>query len=43
MRRHVQKLSEGDFTSRIHLRRGDEFTHLSEDLNHLAEILQQKR
>jgi signal transduction histidine kinase len=43
MRRHVQKLCEGDFTSRIHLRRGDEFKHLSEDLNHLAEVLQQKR
>lgn len=39
IRRHVQKLSEGDYSSRIHLRSSDELKDLAEDLNHLAEVL----
>jgi signal transduction histidine kinase len=42
MRRHVRKLVEGDYTSRIHLRAGDEFKELSDDLNHLAEVLEKR-
>lgn len=39
IRRHVECLSKGDYSSRIHLRNTDEFRELSAELNHLAEIL----
>lgn len=39
IRRHVECLSKGDYSSRIHLRTTDEFRELSAELNHLAEIL----
>ena len=39
MRRHIEKLGAGDFSSRIQLRGTDEFKALAEDLNHLAEVL----
>jgi methyl-accepting chemotaxis protein len=43
LERHVGKLIEGDFSSRIHLRRTDEFKKLAADLNRLAEKLEQSR
>jgi HAMP domain-containing protein len=43
LERHVTKLIEGDFSSRVHLRRSDEFKKLAADLNRLAEKLEQSR
>ena len=43
IRKHVTNLIRGDFTSRIHLRDHDHFVELSEDLNQLAEKMQQGR
>ncbi len=43
IRKHVTNLIMGDFTSRVHLRDHDHFVELSEDLNQLAEKLQQER
>lgn len=40
LRRHVGELTKGNFKSRVHLRTGDEFTELSDDLNGLAESLE---
>lgn len=40
-RQHLDKLCKGDFASRVRLRKGDEFKDLAEDLNHLAELLEQ--
>lgn len=39
MRRHVQKLIAGDYTSRLKVRTSDEFQDLVHDLNDLAEKL----
>lgn len=41
--RHVGKLLEGDYSTRITLRRADEFKKLAADLNRLAEKLEQSR
>jgi hypothetical protein len=35
-RRHIQNLKNGNFDSRIHLRRGDAFTEVADELNDLA-------
>lgn len=43
LERHVGKLIEGDYSSRIHLRRADEFKKLAAELNRLAETLEQSR
>lgn len=40
IRRHIAKLIEGDYTTRITLRQKDEFKDVAEDLNRLAERLQ---
>lgn len=42
MRRHIQSLTNGDYSSRIHPRSGDEFKELIEDMNQLAEALAKK-
>jgi signal transduction histidine kinase len=42
IRRHVESLKKGDFTSRVNLRSYDEFKDLAADLNALAEVLQEK-
>lgn len=39
-RRHVEALKNGDYASRVHLRKGDAFSDLESDLNELAEMLQ---
>ena len=39
-RRHIGKLLEGDYTTRIQLRRTDEFKDIAGDLNKLAAKLQ---
>lgn len=41
LERHVGKLIEGDYSTRIHLRRSDEFKKLAAELNRLAEKLEQ--
>ena len=41
MRRHIQRLTAGDYSSRMHVRQGYEFKQLSEELNQLAEVLEQ--
>jgi HAMP domain-containing protein len=41
IRRHIQKLIAGDYSSRIRLRSGDEFKALAAELNTLAEKLEQ--
>ena len=38
-RRHVEALKNGDYASRVHIRDGDAFEELAEDLNELASIL----
>jgi HAMP domain-containing protein len=42
IRRHIHKLIEGDYSSRVHLRDGDELSEISEELNQLAEVLAEK-
>jgi len=44
-RRHIEALKNGDFSSRVKLRRGDAFEDVASDLNELAELLaeQEKR
>jgi signal transduction histidine kinase len=40
MLRHVRALQEGRYTHRLNLRRHDAFIELAEELNRLAETLQ---
>lgn len=40
---HVNKLKEGDYSSRIKLRPGDAFHELGDELNELAEELENRR
>lgn len=39
-RRHVQNLHKKEYSSRVHLRKGDSFVELANDLNSLAEKLE---
>jgi methyl-accepting chemotaxis protein len=39
-RRHVEALKNGDFSSRVVLRKGDAFRELAHELNDLAELLE---
>lgn len=41
--RHVHALISGEYTSRVKLRRHDEFMDLADHLNHLAEVLQERK
>lgn len=41
-RRHLRNLAEGRFNSRTHLRRGDAFSEVADELNHLSEVLERK-
>lgn len=43
IRKHVQRLKDGDYSSRIHLRDHDHFNELAEELNELAQSLQQQK
>ena len=43
IKRHVRALKKGIYSSRISLRRRDEFKDLAEELNELAEILEKYR
>lgn len=38
-RSHLERLSRGDFTQRVILRKGDAFTEVADELNRLTEIL----
>jgi signal transduction histidine kinase len=38
--RHVRRLIEGDYSSRVHLRRGDDLHDLRTVLNELAEVME---
>lgn len=40
-RRHIEALKNGDYGSRIHLRKQDAFGDVAEDLNELAAILEE--
>ncbi len=40
IQRHIDNMIKGDFTSRVHLRDGDEMMELRDSLNKLAETLQ---
>ena len=42
MQRHIDALKEGDYSSRVNLRKGDELQELSDALNSLAESLEKK-
>lgn len=42
MRRHVRALIDGDYSSRCHIRKGDELQELATDLNALAETLAER-
>jgi hypothetical protein len=39
-RRQVEAMKNGDYAARVHLRKGDAFTELGDDLNELAGILE---
>jgi hypothetical protein len=39
-RRHLEALKNGEYSSRVHLRRFDAFPEMARDLNELAEILE---
>jgi methyl-accepting chemotaxis protein len=41
-RAHIQRLCVGNFQSRVHLRKGDAFGEVADDLNRLAAILEEK-
>jgi len=41
-RRHIKALRDGNYNSRITLRKADAFSEVAEDLNNLAETLQRK-
>lgn len=41
-RRHIRALADGQYQVRTHLRRGDAFPEVAEELNRLAEILEAK-
>ena len=41
-RRHIQALRQGDFDSRVRLRRGDAFNEVADELNALSEDLARK-
>jgi len=42
-RRHIKALTEGNYDSRIQLRKNDAFVEVAEELNRLAEVLGQKK
>jgi len=39
LRRHLEALKNGDYSSRVQLRRGDAFEEVAQDLNELAALL----
>ena len=41
-RRHVRALAEGAYNSRVTLRKSDAFAEVAEELNNLAEVLENK-
>lgn len=43
IRRHVQRLTAGEFSSRVQVRPGDHFEDLVNDLNRLAEALEKPK
>lgn len=43
IRRHIRSLIEGDYSSRVQLRRHDEFMDLADQLNELADSLKENR
>jgi HAMP domain-containing protein len=43
LRRHIKKLKNGDYSSRAHLRAGDELHDLADELNELAETLEEQK
>lgn len=42
IKRHIQELKAGNFSSRIHLRKGDFYQDLADELNELAKKLGEK-
>jgi hypothetical protein len=42
-RRHIRALMDGNYSSRINLRKGDAFVEVAEDLNSLAEQMEKKK
>ena len=38
-RRHIQAMKNGDYSSRVHLRKGDAFVEMADDLDELAGVL----
>lgn len=43
IRRTIQKLTDGDYKARIHLRLSDEFKNIADDINKLADSLEKKK
>lgn len=41
-RRHIKQIKEGNLKHRTHLRKGDAFVEIAEDLNELSDFLQNK-
>ncbi len=41
LRRQIEALKNGDYSARVALRRGDAFSEMAEDLNELAQVLEE--
>ena len=41
-RRHVRSISEGRYNARTYLRKGDAFSELADELNHLSEVMEKR-
>ena len=41
-RRHVRSIAEGRYNARTYLRKGDAFSELADELNHLSEVMEKR-
>jgi len=42
-RRHIRSIAEGRYNARTHLRKGDAFSEVADELNHLSEVMERTR
>jgi hypothetical protein len=42
-RRHIRSIAEGRYHVRTHLRKGDAFSEVADELNHLSEVMERTR
>lgn len=41
-RRHIRSISEGRYNARTYLRKGDAFSEVADELNHLSEVMEKR-